>query len=343
MGNVMITKPQRIIGSSYALARTLEHASQLAEIDRSVLICGERGTGKELIAERLHYLSKRWDQQFISLNCATLSEELLESELFGHEQGAFTGATKSHKGRFERAHSGTLFLDELGTLPMRAQEKLLRVLEYGEFERLGGSQTISVDVRVIAATNADLIKLAKEGLFRSDLLDRLAFDVVNIPPLRHRKEDLEELAEFFAIRFTTELGWDVFPGFSEQALTTLFDYEWPGNVRELKNVIERSVFRTGQTSHELTSIIINPFALDHEPLSKIGKEETDTSTVNAAHSNDAFNDQPIDYKHEVERLQRELVSKALGRHQHNQRKAANYLGLTYDQFRGLVRKFTPPS
>lgn len=243
----MITKPQRIIGSSYALAQTLEHASRLAEIDRSVLICGERGTGKELIAERLHYLSKRWDQNFISLNCATLSEELLESELFGHEQGAFTGATKSHRGRFERADGGTLFLDELGTLPMRAQEKLLRVLEYGEFERLGGSQTIKVDVRVIAATNADLPAMAEDGDFRSDLLDRLAFDVINIPPLRDRKEDLEELAEFFAIRFSTELGWEMFPGFDEQALSTLFSYEWPGNVRELKNVIERSVFRAGQT------------------------------------------------------------------------------------------------
>jgi psp operon transcriptional activator len=227
-----------IIGESPQLAAALDHISRLAAIDRSVLIVGERGTGKELAAERLHYLSPRWDQTFTKINCSAITETLLESELFGHEAGAFTGATKQHIGRFELTDDGTLFLDELATMSLRLQEKLLRVIEYGEFERVGGQKTLQVDVRLVAATNANLPFLADEGLFRWDLLDRLSFDVVHLPPLREREDDLYELAQHFSVRMCRELGWDYFPGFSDSAIRQLTAHHWPGNIRELKNAVE---------------------------------------------------------------------------------------------------------
>ena len=174
------------IGESPAFLETLEQASKVAPLSKPVLIIGERGTGKELIATRLHYLSPRWEKPFIKLNCSSLTESILETELFGHEAGAFTGAITQHIGRFERADTGTLFLDELATIPKRMQEKILRVIEYGEFERVGGSETMRVDVRIVAATNANLPDMAERGLFRSDLLDRLAFDVINLPALCYR-------------------------------------------------------------------------------------------------------------------------------------------------------------
>ncbi len=227
----MKRKPEGMIGNSAALASALDQVSLLAAINRPVLIIGERGTGKELAADRLHFLSGRWDAPLLKTNCAAIAEALLESELFGHEPGAFTGATGTHIGRFERADGGTLFLDELGTMSMRLQEKLLRLVEYGEFERLGGQRTLQVDVRVVAATNADLPALAKEGKFRPDLLDRLSFDVVHLPPLRQRPEDIAELAEHFAIQMSSELGWEYFPGFSAGAMETLEGHAWPGNVQ----------------------------------------------------------------------------------------------------------------
>ncbi|WP_373854686.1 sigma 54-interacting transcriptional regulator, partial [Lonsdalea populi] len=182
----------------------LEQVSQLAQLNKPVLVIGERGTGKELIASRLHYLSPRWQGPFISLNCAALNENLLDSELFGHEAGAFTGAQKRHLGRFERADSGTLFLDELATAPMLVQEKLLRVIEYGVLERVGGGQSLQVDVRLVCATNDDLPALAAQGKFRADLLDRLAFDVVQLPPLRQRQQDIMLLADHFAVQMCRE-------------------------------------------------------------------------------------------------------------------------------------------
>jgi len=198
---------ERMIGDSAALASTLDQVSQVAGINRPVLVVGERGTGKELIAQRLHFLSGRWDAPLVKVNCAAMAESLLESELFGHEPGAFTGASRTHKGRFERADGGTLFLDELATMSLRLQEKLLRLVEYGEFERLGGQQTLRVDVRVIGATNVDLQQLAASGQFRADLLDRLSFDVIHLPALRQRQEDIPELARHFAMQMCTELGW----------------------------------------------------------------------------------------------------------------------------------------
>lgn len=174
-------KPDNLIGQSDHFLSVLDHVSRLAPLERPVLILGERGTGKELIAKRLHYLSRRWDGPLVSLNCAALSEGLIDSELFGHEAGSFSGAKGRHKGRFERAEGGTLFLDELATSPLGVQEKLLRVIEYGEYERVGGSQVLSADVRLICATNENLPQLASDGKFRADLLDRLAFDVIHLP------------------------------------------------------------------------------------------------------------------------------------------------------------------
>lgn len=223
-----------LLGEANSFLEVLEQVSQLAPLDKPVLVIGERGTGKELIANRLHFLSSRWQGPFISLNCAALNENLLDSELFGHEAGAFTGASKRHPGRFERADGGTLFLDELATAPMLVQEKLLRVIEYGELERVGGSQPLQVNVRLVCATNADLPKMVEEGHFRADLLDRLAFDVVQLPPLRERQSDIMLLANQFAIQMCRELGLPLFPGFSERAVDTLLAYRWPGNIRELK-------------------------------------------------------------------------------------------------------------
>ena len=250
---------ERLIGESPAFLEVLELTSQVAPLSKPVLIVGERGTGKELIAARLHYLSQRWDQEFIKMNCAAISDTLMETELFGHDAGAFTGAQKMHMGRFERADKGTLFLDELATTSPLVQEKLLRVIEYGEFERVGGNKTLTTDVRLIAATNEDLPALAKKGKFREDLLDRLAFDVITLPPLRARPEDILILAEHFAVAMAIDLGREYFPGFTTSARKVLRSYHWPGNIRELENAIERAVILADSTE-------INPelLAIDFE-------------------------------------------------------------------------------
>ncbi|MCZ2720615.1 phage shock protein operon transcriptional activator [Marinomonas sp. 15G1-11] len=327
---------QRIIGSSQTLSDTLDHASSLAKIDRPILIFGERGSGKEMIAQRLHYLSHRWDQPYITINCAAISENLMESELFGHETGAFTGASKSHKGHFERADKGTLFLDELGTMSLRLQEKLLRLIEYGEFEKLGSTKTQSVDVRVIAATNANLVNMSQEGEFRADLLDRLTFDVIQVPPLRERHEDVEELAHFFAIKLSTELMWDYFSGFTENALNILKSHSWPGNIRELKNVVERSVYRWGDQDLPVDKIIINPFENNYS----FDPPNITPSHPQHTHSSQSFLlDSNLNLKEQTQQLHIHLVKEALKNNQHNQKNAASQLGLSYDQIRGLIRKY----
>lgn len=252
-------KPENIIGESESFLSALDQASRLASVNRPVLILGERGTGKELIAKRIHYLSKRWDQPLVTLNCAALSDGVIDSELFGHEAGSFTGAKGLHKGRFERAEQGTLFLDELATAPPSVQEKLLRVIEYGEYERVGGSKTYQSNVRLICATNENLPKLAHDGKFRADLLDRLAFDVIHLPPLRERLDDILPLAEHYAVRMCREMGFGYFAGFTLQAKKRLLQHSWPGNVRELKNAVERSVFRNGLEDEAVDNIILDPF------------------------------------------------------------------------------------
>lgn len=328
-----------IIGNSAALAAALEQLSKLATINRPVLLLGERGTGKELAVQRLHFLSPRWEAPLIKVNCAAMADSLLESELFGHEPGAFTGATRIHQGRFERADGGTLFLDELGTMSLRLQEKLLRLVEYGEFERLGGQQTIHVDVRVISATNSDLRVLIAENRFRADLLDRLSFDVVHLPPLRHRAEDIIDLAQHFAIQMCAELGWDLFAGFTDGALKSLQQYDWPGNIRELKNVVERSLFRWDDSEHPVDTIIIDPFLspfTDEPATSAIAEEEK----VIASPSKEPVEfHAPVDFHTQVQQLERQLLSSALAENGYNQRRTAEALELSYDQMRGMVRKY----
>jgi len=322
-----------MIGNSAALAQALDHLSRLAPVNRPILVLGERGTGKELAAQRLHFLSTRWDAPLLKVNCAAMAESLLESELFGHEAGAFTGATRNHQGRFERADGGTLFLDELGTMSMRLQEKLLRLVEYGEFERVGGQETLQVDVRVIAATNADLRALADRGDFRHDLLDRLSFDVVHLPALRHRPEDIPELAEHFAIQMSAELGWELFPGFTAAADDALSRYPWPGNIRELKNAVERSLYRWGDGENPVDDIVLDPFISPYAASAPSPIESTDTV--------DAVPVEPLSrgFTEQVAELEQHLVSQALDANGQNQRLAAESLELSYDQLRGLVRKY----
>ena len=334
-------RPQEgMIGNSQAFAEALDNISYLAPINRPVLILGERGTGKELAAERLHFLSTRWDAPLVKVNCAAIAESLLESELFGHEPGAFTGATRTRHGRFERADGGTLFLDEIATMSGRLQEKLLRLVEYGEFERLGGQETLRVDVRIAAATNADLRAMADDNLFRHDLLDRLSFDVVHLPALCQRMEDIEPLAQHFAIQMTAELGWEVFPGFSANALSTLHAYRWPGNVRELKNVVERSIYRWGDPTTPVDEIVIDPFVSPYPTVdaSVDPSIELPIDRQGELQSNDAAQDPEQDFAQRMETIERTLLEEALAKNGHNQRLTAEALGLTYDQLRGMVRK-----
>ncbi|WP_417617741.1 phage shock protein operon transcriptional activator [Oceanisphaera sp.] len=316
-----------LIGQSNALLSILEQTSLLAPLHKPVLVVGERGTGKELVAHRLHYLSPRWQQPFISLNCATLAETLLESELFGHEAGAFTGAQKRHSGRFERANGGTLFLDELASTSPRVQEKLLRVIEYGEFERVGGSQAVQADVRLVCATNQDLPTLAQKGDFRADLLDRLAFDVITLPPLRARDGDILRLAEHFAVNLCMELGWPLFAGFSQAVQQQLLAHPWPGNVRELKNVIERSLYRHGQPGVALKALYLDPFASPWRPGDHSPARVDNRVTL------------PLDIKAHLAQEEIRLLKTALEQTHYHQRHAAEQLGLSYHQLRGLLRKY----
>jgi psp operon transcriptional activator len=245
------------LGQSDAFLAFQEQLSRVAKVDRPVLLVGERGTGKELAATRIHYLSSRWQEPLVALNCSALAPTLIESELFGHEAGAFTGAVGSRAGRFEAANGGTLFLDEIGNIPIVTQEKILRVVEYGAFERVGGSRSVQVNVRIVGATNANLPELVAEGRFKEDLLDRLSFEVLFVPPLRERREDILLLANHFAARMAFELGRKEVPEFDDEAIEELENYPWPGNVRELKNVVERAVYRADTSV--ITEIEFDPF------------------------------------------------------------------------------------
>lgn len=329
----------RMIGESASFLEMQEHVSRVAPLDKPVLIVGERGTGKELIAARLHFLSRRWQQNFLKINCAAMSESLLESQLFGHEAGAFTGATKLRKGYFERADGGSLFLDELANTAMPVQEKILRLIEYGEFERLGGNETISVNVRIIAATNEDLPELARQNRFREDLLDRLAFDVVTLPPLRERAEDILVLAQHFAVSMVKELGGEFFAGFSERVEKALVNYSWPGNIRELKNVIERAVYQHG--AGEIKQLVFNPFESPYRIASTALKKEVESSNTHTFRSAvpDLSKAKAFDFKLEVQQFEINLLKQALEQNQFNQKKAAEFLDLSYHQLRGYLRKY----
>ena len=316
----------------------LEQVSQVAPTERSVLVIGERGTGKELIAARLHFLSGRWERPFVKVNCASLSEELLDSELFGHEAGAFTGAVRRHVGRFERADSGTLFLDEIASASLRVQEKVLRVIEYGEFERVGGSSTQTVDVRVIGATNLDLPGQVEAGRFRADLLDRLAFDVLTLPPLRARRDDIPLLAEHFALGMASELGKASFAGFSAPARDLLASHSWPGNVRELKNTVERAVHRAARLDRPIAEIALDPFASPYRPVTPAANAPDTTRSAEDLAPTAIGVDGPFDLLARVRGVERELLAAGYKKNRYNQRKTADFLGMTYHQLRRYLKK-----
>ncbi len=324
------------IGSAPAFLDMLAHVSQAAPLNRPVLVIGERGTGKELVAGRLALLSPRWSAPFIKLNCAALPDALLDSELFGHEAGSFTGAQRRRPGRFELADRGTIFLDEIATASASVQEKLLRVIEYGSFERVGGGETLNVDVRVVAATNVNLPEMAASGKFRADLLDRLAFDVVTVPPLRARREDIPRLAEHFATKMTSELGRGFFAGFSDRALEVLSRHDWPGNVRELRNAVERSVYRMADAEKKLTNIILDPFASPHTPAAQVPVQRA--APVLVARQDPAAEPLPSgDFETVTRAFEARLLHQALEACRFNQAEAARRLGLSYYQFRHHLR------
>jgi psp operon transcriptional activator len=330
----------QVIGQSTAFLDTLERASRAAALDRPVLVIGERGTGKELVAERLHRLSPRWDQPLVVMNCAALPETLIEAELFGHEAGAFTGATKARAGRFEEADRGTLFLDELGTLSMAAQDRLLRAVEYGEVTRIGSSRPLHVDVRIVAATNEHLPDRVAAGTFRADLLDRLSFEVVTLPPLRARAGDIPVLAEFFGRRMAAEIGREVWPGFGPAALDALASHPWPGNVRELRNAVERAVYRWERPG-PIDAIEIDPFASPYRPRSQAPAptpQAVAEPALTAPETPAPQDFEPADFKTRVTRFERELLSRALAENRFNQRTTADALGLSYDQLRHALRR-----
>lgn len=313
------------LGESELFLDFQQHLSRAAKVNRPMLIIGERGTGKELAASRLHFLSDRWERPFITMNCASLPPGLIESELFGHEAGSFTGATGRRKGRFEEADGGTLFLDEIGLIPMEVQEKILRVVEYGTFERVGSSDTHEVAVRIVAATNDDLPALCEQGKFKEDLLDRLSFEVLFLPPLRVREDDILLLAFHFSARMNRELGRNEDISFSEEVIDKMVNFDWPGNVRQLKNVVERAVYRC--TSGTITEINLDPFENPFARKIVSGK----VSTI----------DIPLGgYKEAMKELEIGFVKGALKQSRGSQKVAAELMGLSYDQFRGLYRKYS---
>ncbi len=338
-----------LVGQSTSFLDAVERASRAAPLDRPVLVIGERGTGKELIAERLHHLSSRWDGPLIVMNCAALPETLIEAELFGHEAGAFTGATKARPGRFEEANGGTLFLDELATLSSPAQDRLLRAIEYGEVTRIGSSRPLQVDVRIVAATNEHLPRLVEEGRFRADLLDRLSFEVVTLPPLRHRQSDIPVLAEFFGRKMALDIEMDGWPGFSAEAMARIQAHDWPGNVRELRNVVERAVYRWAGLEGPIEDIQFDPFESPWRPAAGQGVL-TATPSVSTPPAGEAmpalpgpgptahYPDTCADFRLAIAEYEKAILTAALERCRWNQRAAATALSLTYDQLRHAMRR-----
>lgn len=339
-----------MIGDSPAFMEMLDLVSRLAPVDRPVLILGERGSGKELVAERLHYLSARWDGPFTRTNCAALAEGVLDSELFGHEAGAFTGAVRRHAGRFERSSGGTLFLDEIGSAPLNVQEKLLRAVEYGEIERVGGTGTLAVDVRVVAAANIDLRAEAEAGRFRADLLDRLAFDVVRVPPLRDRREDIGALIDHFGRAMAADLGWPGYPGFADGAVAAFSGHCWPGNIRELRGAVERSMVRAASPDRPIETAVLDPFG---GPWSTAGNPASPPATGHTGKDpgqNEGTPNQrllsaardvaqePFEFHAAMSAVEGALLDAGLRRCGNNLKETSSYMSMSYDQLRTVMKR-----
>jgi len=328
---------QQPIGRSAIFYALLDKVSDAAALEMPVLILGERGTGKELIASRLHFLSPRWEQPYIRVNCAAYTDDMLDKELFGQ---SFLDGREDTNGRFYAADTGTLFLDNIDRTSLRLQEKLLRAIEYGQFEAGLEAESQQVDVRILSASGQDLRERVRNGTFESDLLDRLAFDVVHLPPLRIRPEDVKPLSDLFGRRITEKLGAERFPGFTPEAMSFLESQDWPGNVRDLKNAVERSVaasfLKDESLSQPIAALLMDPFAgpdwLKSQP--KEDKKATES------HTEKRFEKPAPDatFQDRVLVFERRLIDEALFANDHHQGKAADALGLTYHQFRGLLRK-----
>lgn len=305
-----------IIASSQSMQEVINLAGRVAGTKATVLLRGESGTGKEVIARAIHYASPRKEKPFVAFNAAALSPTLIESELFGHEKGAFTGADKPRVGRFEQAHEGTIFIDEIGDIPLESQMKFLRVLQESSIEHLGGNKTIPVDIRVIAATNRDLESMIKSGAFREDLYYRLNVVVIDIPPLRDRKKDIPALCNHFLKKYAEEMKRNV-KGFSREALDLLMKYDFPGNVRELKNIIERAViFCRGES-----------IAAPDLPQNVL--EHRDSSLTDGVDG----------LEQSVEALEKNLIGVELRKCGGNQSKAARNLKITERKLRYKIQKY----
>ena len=310
-------KISSIISQSPRMEEAINLAARVAESKATVLITGENGTGKEVLAKAIHFISPRKNNAFIAVNIPALSENLMESELFGHERGAFTGADKMKKGRFELAAKGTIFLDEIGDVPLPMQVKLLRVLQEQQIERVGGTEIIPIDVRIIAATNQNLEKKIKEGTFREDLFYRLNIVAIKIPPLRERKEDILPLVEFFLSKYTKENNKDAF-SVSKEAVDLLMKYSYPGNVRELENSIERAVVLARGTTLTQNDLPMSIKGFVPEQSNEI-QEETLAEVVEA--------------------LEKKLITTALAKSGGNQTQAGKLLGLTERNLRYKLQKY----
>ena len=308
----------KIIGSSEAVGTVIEQVSLAAPTNATVLVRGESGVGKELVAAAIHHASARRDGPLICLNCAALSPMLLESELFGHEKGAFTGATDRKRGKFEAADGGTLMLDEIGEMSAEVQAKFLRVLEGHAFERVGGQAAIKVDVRVVAATNRDLQAMVAEGKFRQDLFYRLHVVEIVVPPLRKRGQDVLDLAQYFLDSFNAEMGRKI-EGFSKAAKQRLIGYTWPGNVRELKNVIERAVVLNTKTMIDDSDLSLAP-AVQGGAIAAVAANQADVETTLAA-------------------LERQHIHRVLRHTDGNKSRASAILGIERSTLDRKLKKF----
>lgn len=315
----------KIIGSSLEIQNLIEILRMVAPTDATVLIHGESGSGKELVADALQRNSYRAEAPFIKINCAAILDDLLQSELFGHEKGAFTGAITLHKGRFELADGGTIMLDEIGDMSLSTQAKMLRVIQEGEFERVGGSKSLKTDVRIIAATNKDLQEEVRQGRFREDLYFRLSIVPIEIPPLRVRSGDVPELANFFLDRYTKKNGRSI-SGFSREAMHALKNYNWPGNVRELENIVERAVILCRQdllTTDVLPSTLFNAAETAEVKVPDTPTEDSDEAQTNH-HGSGSLKD-----------IEKEMILRALEETNNNITKTAKILGISR---RGLQYK-----
>jgi psp operon transcriptional activator len=343
------------LGDSESLLKAKERLSRAAKVDRPVLILGGRGTGKELAAARLHFLSPRWKGPYVTLNCAALAPGLLDSELFGHEAGSFTGASRRRPGRFEAADGGTLFLDEISHLTIEAQARILRVVEYGGFQMVGSAAERRVDVRIVAATNADLRQMCRQGTFLDDLWDRLSFEIIELPPLKDRPGDISLLAHYFGARMARELGWESAPVLSPEVLSALEAYDWPGNVRELKNVIERAVYHQSFEGSEIAPEDLGlESALEarQSPAAASGALDIPLPSKAAPGPSMAaagpLKDRPElsellplgpgGFEAMTRQYAKSLIDAAMDRAGHHQGRAAELLGLSYHKFRALRRK-----